>query len=384
MSKAVQPPVFPGEIGRHELRNSGILIEGLPKVSLHDHLDGGVRPSTVVELALASGISLPQSDPAALAEWLLANSNSGSLEKYLQGFGITLSVMQTAENLKRIASEFVSDLVNDGVIYAEIRWAPELHTEQGLTTREAVTAVQFGIDAAITKAADSGKSIRVGQILCAMRQNDNGVEIARLAIENRHAGVVGFDIAGPEKGYPASRMAEAFRLLDDEWFPRTVHAGEADGLESIEGALIVGRALRLGHGIRISDDIEFSNSGDAELVEIGEIASWVRDREIALEVCPTSNVHTKAFSRFGDGIEKHPFDLLYRLGFRVTVSTDNRLMSGTTLSREIASLAETFGYGLEDILEWQLNAAGAAFVSVDEREELIETLLTAYGKLLPA
>jgi adenosine deaminase len=384
VSKAVQSPVFPGEIGRHELSNPGILIEDLPKVSLHDHLDGGVRPKTVVELALASGISLPQNNPAALAEWVLANSNSGSLEKYLQGFGITLSVMQTAENLKRIASEFVSDLVNDGVIYAEIRWAPELHTEQGLTTREAVAAVQSGIDAAISMVADSGKSIRVGQILCAMRQNDNGVEIARVAIENRHAGVVGFDIAGPEKGYPASRMAEAFRLLDDEWFPRTVHAGEADGLESIEGALIVGRALRLGHGVRISDDIEFSNSGDAELVEIGEIASWVRDREIALEVCPTSNVHTKAFSRFGEGIENHPFDLLYRLGFRVTVSTDNRLMSGTTLSREIASLVETFGYVLEDILEWQLNAAGAAFLSAPEREELIETLLTAYGELLPA
>jgi adenosine deaminase len=361
--------VFPG---------TDVVVESLPKISLHDHLDGGVRPSTVVELAAAGGIEIPRSTTNELNEWVRANADSGNLVDYLATFHVTLSVMQTAGNLERIAREFVEDLIADGVVYAEVRWAPELHLEQGMSMRDAVDAVQRGINAAVDAGRSTGSAIRVAQLLCAMRQADNADAVADLAIEYRGRGVAGFDIAGPEIGFPASRLASAFAKLDAAWVPRTVHAGEADGVDSIEGALMDGRALRLGHGVRITDDLTITESGAAQHVVMGSLAEWVRDRRIALEICPTSNVHTKAFGRFGDSIRDHPFDLLYQLGFAVTVNTDNRLMSGTSLSREIANLAEVFGYDLNDVLEWQLNAINAAFVPSDERDELSEFILAAY------
>jgi adenosine deaminase len=361
--------VFPG---------TDVVVESLPKISLHDHLDGGVRPSTVVELAAAGGIEIPRSTTVELNEWVRANADSGNLVDYLATFDVTLSVMQTAENLERIAREFVEDLVADGVVYAEVRWAPELHLTAGLTMRDAVDAVQRGINAAVDAGRSTGSAIRVAQLLCAMRQADNADAVADLAIEYRGRGVAGFDIAGPEIGFPVSRLASAFAKLDAAWVPRTVHAGEADGVDSIEDALMDGRALRLGHGVRITDDLTITESGAAQHVVMGSLAEWVRDRRIALEICPTSNVHTKAFARFGDSIHDHPFDLLYQLGFAVTVNTDDRLMSGTSLSREIANLAEVFGYDLNDVLEWQLNAINAAFVPSDERDELSEFILAAY------
>jgi adenosine deaminase len=286
--------------------------------------------------------------------------------------------MQTAANLERIAREFVEDLIADGVVYAEIRWAPELHLEQGLDMRGAIDAVQRGIDSAVEGGRGSGRSTQAFQLLCAMRQNDRADEVADLAIEYRGRGVVGFDIAGPEAGFPVSRLASAFAKLDAAWVPRTVHAGEADGLDSIEGALLDGRALRLGHGVRITDDLSIEDSSGASHVTLGPLAEWVRDRRIALEICPTSNVHTNAFDRFGSTIDDHPFEMLYQLGFAVTVNTDNRLMSGTSLSREIANLAETFGYDLDDVLQWQLNAVNAAFISSDERDALSDFLMSAY------
>jgi adenosine deaminase len=361
--------VFPG---------TDVVVESLPKISLHDHLDGGVRPSTVVELAAAGGIEIPRSTTDELNEWVRANADSGNLVDYLATFEVTLSVMQTAGNLERIAREFVEDLIADGVVYAEVRWAPELHLEHGMSMRDAVDAVQRGINAAVDAGRSTGSAIRVAQLLCAMRQADNADAVADLAIEYRGRGVAGFDIAGPEIGFPASRLASAFAKLDAAWVPRTVHAGEADGVDSIEGALMDGRALRLGHGVRITDDLTITESGAAQHVVMGALAEWVRDRRIALEICPTSNVHTKAFGRFGDSIHDHPFDLLYQLGFAVTVNTDNRLMSGTSLSREIANLAEAFGYDLNDVLEWQLNAINAAFVPSDERDEMSEFILAAY------
>jgi adenosine deaminase len=215
--------------------------------------------------------------------------------------------------------------------------------------------------------------------LCAMRQADNADVVADLAIEYRGRGVAGFDIAGPELGFPASRLASAFAKLDAAWVPRTIHAGEADGLDSIEGALLDGRALRLGHGVRITDDLTIEDSGTAQHVSAGALATWVRDRRIALELCPTSNVHTNAFARFGQNIEHHPFDLLYQLGFAVTVNTDNRLMSGTSLSREITNLAETFGFSLDDVLQWQLNAAEASFLPTEDREQLADFIIAEFG-----
>jgi adenosine deaminase len=371
--------VTPGERTTHVFPGTDVTVESLPKVSLHDHLDGGVRPATIVDLAVAGGIEIPRATSQELNDWVRANADSGNLVDYLATFDVTLSVMQTADNLERIAREFVEDLIADGVVYAEVRWAPELHLRQGLAMRDTVDAVQRGIDAAMDAGRAGGSAIQVGQLLCAMRQADNADAVADLAIEFRGRGVAGFDIAGPELGFPASRLASAFAKLDAAWIPRTIHAGEADGLDSIEGALLDGRALRLGHGVRITDDLTIEDSGTAQHVSVGALATWVRDRRIVLELCPTSNVHTNAFTRFGQNIEHHPFDLLYQLGFAVTVNTDNRLMSGTSLSREIANLAETFGYDLDDVLQWQLNAVDAAFIESEERDALADFLMSAYS-----
>ena len=379
MNRIGLPQVTPGDRVTHVFPGTDVTVESLPKISLHDHLDGGVRPSTIVELAAAGGIEVPAATPDELNTWVRANADSGNLVDYLATFSVTLSVMQSAANLERIAREFVEDLIADGVVYGEIRWAPELHVENGLGLRDAVDAVQRGIDSAVDAGRASGRVIQIGQLLCAMRQADRADEIAELAIEYRGRGVVGFDIAGPEAGFPASRLASAFAKLDEAWIPRTIHAGEADGLASIEGALLDGRALRLGHGVRITDDLSIDDAGTASHVTLGSLSEWVRDRRIALEICPTSNVHTNAFDRFGSTIHEHPFDMLYQLGFAVTVNTDNRLMSGTSLSREIANLAEVFGYDLDDVLQWQLNAADAAFLPAEERQELTEFLLAAYS-----
>ena len=379
MNRIGLPQVTPGDRVTHVFPGTEVAVESLPKISLHDHLDGGVRPSTIVELAAADGIAVPATTPDELNTWVRANADSGNLVDYLATFSVTLSVMQSAANLERIAREFVEDLIADGVVYGEIRWAPELHVENGLGLRDAVDAVQRGIDSAVGAGREAGRVIQIGQLLCAMRQADRADEIADLAIEYRGRGVVGFDIAGPEIGFPASRLASAFAKLDEAWVPRTVHAGEADGLASIEGALLDGRALRLGHGVRITDDLSIVDGGTSNNVTLGTLSEWVRDRRIALEICPTSNVHTNAFARFGSTILEHPFDILYQLGFAVTVNTDNRLMSGTSLSREIANLGEAFGYTLDDVLQWQLNAADATFLPVEDRDELTRFLLSAYS-----
>ena len=378
MTRIGLPQTTPGDRTTHVLPGTDITVESLPKISLHDHLDGGLRPATIVELAAAGDIEIPCATAEELNQWVRSNADSGNLVDYLATFAVTLSVMQTAANLERVAREFVEDLIADGVIYGEVRWAPELHVENGLDMRDAIDAVQRGIDSAVAEGRMDGRVIRIGQLLCAMRQNDRADKIADLAIEYRERGVVGFDIAGPEAGFPVSRLASAFAKLDAAWVPRTVHAGEADGLLSIEGALIDGRALRLGHGVRITDDLTIEVDGAATHITLGPLAEWVKDRRIALEICPTSNVHTNAFSRFGSSIDDHPFEMLYQLGFAVTVNTDNRLMSGTSLSREISNLAETFGYDLDDVLQWQLNAVNAAFITSEERDTLSDLLMSAY------
>jgi len=363
------------------LPGGGVNITALPKVSLHDHLDGGLRPATVLELGRQIGLDLPADDAEGLAAWFDEKSDSGSLVEYLKTFDLTTAVMQTPEHLSRVAREFVQDLGSDGVIYGEIRWAPEQHLTEGLSLDQTVEAVQAGIEAGIADVAETGRSIRIGQLVSAMRHTGDGLEIAKLAVRHRSNGVVGFDIAGPEAGFPAANLRPAFDYLARELFPRTVHAGEADGLESIRGALFDGRALRLGHGVRIAEDIAVRDQDDENTyVELGEVSQWVKDREIALELSPSSNLQTGAIEAWGDEMIDHPFDLLYQLGFRVTVNTDNRLMSNTSLSRELYRLSEAFGYGLDDLEIFQLNAAAAAFLPLEERDELAELIVAGFER----
>ncbi|WP_029146465.1 adenosine deaminase [Microbacterium luticocti] len=363
-----------------DARIGGVSLRSLPKVSLHDHLDGGLRPATIIELADAAGVAVPVTDPAGLGEWFARQSDSGSLVEYLKTFDLTCAVMQTREGLTRVAREFVDDLVADGVVYGEVRWAPEQHLAGGLSLDEAVAAVQDGLEQGEDAAAAAGHDIRVGQLITAMRHTDRSLEIAKLAVSWRDRGAVGFDIAGPEDGFPPARHRAAFDYLAAEFFPATVHAGEAAGLESIRSALLDGRALRLGHGVRIAEDLEVvGRDGEDVQVRFGDLAAWVRDREIPLELSPSSNLQTGAIAAWGTELADHPFDLLYQLGFAVTVNVDNRTMSRTSLTRELALLAETFDYDLADLEMFQLNAAAGAFLPVEEREELIGIISDGYA-----
>ena len=356
-------------------------ITALPKVSLHDHLDGGLRPQTIIELADATGIVLPHTEAEALGSWFADQADSGSLVEYLKTFDVTTAVMQTEDGLARVAREFVQDLGKDGVVYGEVRWAPEQHLTGGLTLDQVVEAVQDGIDAGIEDVRHTGHRIRIGQLVSAMRHLDRGREIAELAVRHRENGVVGFDIAGPEAGFPPSRLQDAFDYLASEFFPRTVHAGEADGLESIRGALIDARAQRLGHGVRLAQDVYIEREDDDNtFVSLGPLAQWVKDQQIALELSPTSNLQTGAIEAWGDELADHPFDVLYQLGFRVTVNTDNRLMSDTSLSQELALLSDAFGYDLADLETFQLNAADAAFLPVEDREELADIISDGFQR----
>lgn len=354
-------------------------LKSLPKVSLHDHLDGGLRPETIIELAAEVGHTLPATEATELREWFLESADSGSLEQYLETFEHTVAVMQTHDALVRVAREFVEDLAEDGVVYGEVRWAPEQHLSAGLSLDEAVEAVQEGLEVGMDSVDEAGGYIEVGQILTALRHADRGAEIAQLAVRHRDNGVVGFDLAGPEEGYLPSRFTEAFTYLAENNFPATVHAGEGAGLESIQDALVHGRALRLGHGVRIAEDIHLDvqeeDGHDVGTLTLGDLAQWVRDRQIPLEICPSSNLQTGAIAAFGSTIAEHPIDLLHQLGFNITVNTDNRLMSGVTLSGEFGLLVETFGYGLDTVLEMTLNAVHASFLPIESREQLAEFIV---------
>ena len=357
----------------------GVDIRTLPKVSLHDHLDGSLRPSTIIELAEAEGIELPVLDAEGLGQWFAEQSNSGSLVEYLKTFDLTCAVMQTREGLTRVARESVIDLANDGVIYGELRWAPEQHLTKGLTLDQVVEFVQEGIEQGIVDAAAQGQTIRIGQLVTAMRHADRSLEIAQLAVRHRDKGVVGFDIAGAELGFPASKHKAAFDYLAEQYFPVTIHAGEADGLPSIESAIYDGRALRLGHGVRLAEDISIDGSDtNATFVSLGVLAQWVKDRGITLELSPSSNLQTGAIAAWGDDIMDHPFDLLYQLGMTVTVNTDNRLQSGTSLSRELWLVADAFAYGLSDLEAFQQNAAASAFLPLEDREALADAITDGF------
>ena len=363
---------------------AGKSLKSLPKISLHDHLDGGLRTSTIIELAKdIPGLELPSRDPDALDRWFVESADSGSLVEYLKTFDITCAVMQTADNLARVAHEFVLDLAADGVIYGEIRWAPEQHLQGGLTLDEAVEAVQDGLDSGAAAAAQAGFSIRTGQLLDAMRHTGRSLEIAELAVRHRDNGVVGFDIAGPELGFPPVNHKLAFDYLASELMPVTVHAGEADGVESIRDAIVSGRALRIGHGARLIEDINWSSTeGETLLASLGPVAEWIHDRGIALELCVSSNMQTGVQDAIGlpNEISEHPFWVLYDLGFKVTVSPDNRLMSNTSITNELELLVDEFDYDLDDLQQFQLNAAEATFQAADDRDELVEQILHGFAQ----
>ncbi len=339
-------------------------IRRVPKVLLHDHLDGGLRPQTIVDLARESGYTgLPATDAGELAQWITSNSTRGHLELYLEAFAHTVGVMQTRDALVRVAAECAADLADDGVVYAEVRFAPELHVTGGLSLDQVVEAVLEGF-----RRGSAGRGITVYALLTAMRTAARSLEIAELAVRHRDAGVVGFDIAGAEAGSPPSRHLDAFQYVARENFHITIHAGEGFGLPSIWEAVQWCGAERLGHGVRLIDDIRAAPDGTAML---GRLASFIRDRRIPLELCPTSNVQTGAARSISD----HPIGLLRRLSFRVTVNTDNRLMSGVTLSSEFRVLAQAFGYGWGDI-EWlTINAMKSAFAPFDERLALINNVI---------
>ena len=342
------------------------LILRAPKVLLHDHLDGGLRPATIIDLAGQTGYGLlPSTQPDELADWFLTAANSGSLELYLQTFAHTVAVMQTPDAIRRVARECAIDLGTDGVVYAEVRFAPELHCERGMDLHAVVDETLAGFDEGQSEAAAAGHPIRIGVLLTAIRSAAKSSEIAKLAVEYRDRGVVGFDIAGAEAGFPPTRHLDAFEYLRRENAHFTIHAGEGFGLPSIWEAIQWCGADRLGHGVRIVDDITLGLDGHPVL---GPLAAYVRDRRIPLEMCPSSNVQTGAAA----SIAEHPIGMLRRLGFRVTVNTDNRLMSGTSMSREMDLLSKAFGYGLNDLQWFTVNAMKSAFIPFDERLAIID------------
>ncbi|MEE1927906.1 adenosine deaminase [Streptomyces sp. TRM 70351] len=354
-------------------------IRRAPKVLLHDHLDGGLRPATVVELAREAGYDrLPETEPQALGRWFHEAADSGSLERYLETFAHTVAVMQTREALVRVAAECAEDLAADGVVYAEVRYAPEQHLEGGLGLEEVVRAVNEGFREGERRALAAGYRIRVAALLTAMRHAARALEIAEIANRFRDAGVAGFDIAGAEAGYPPTRHLDAFEYLKRENNHFTIHAGESFGLPSIWQALQWCGADRLGHGVRIIDDIEVADDGS---VELGRLAAYVRDKRVPLELCPTSNLQTGAAASYAE----HPIGLLRKLRFRATVNTDNRLMSDTSMSREFGHLVRTFHYTLDDMQWFTVNAMKSAFIPFDERLAMINDVIKpGYAELKSA
>ncbi|KXP12146.1 adenosine deaminase [Tsukamurella pseudospumae] len=357
-------------------------LKRAPKVLLHDHLDGGLRPATVLELAAETGYAnLPATTEPELAAWFRDAADSGSLVKYLETFEHTVGVMQTPEALARVARECAEDLAADGVVYAEVRFAPEQHLQRGLSLDEVMEAVLAGFASGESAARTAGRPIVVRCLVTAMRHAARSREIAELTVRWRDRGAVGFDIAGAEAGFPPSRHLDAFEYMRDHSAPFTIHAGEAFGLPSIHEALAFCGCDRLGHGVRIVDDIDGVEPGSTDFAgaRLGRVAARVRDARIPLEMCPSSNVQTGAVA----SLEEHPFNLLAQLRFRVTVNTDNRLMSDTTMSKEMLKLVGTFGYGWTDLQRFTINAMKSAFLPFDERLAIIdETIKPGFAVLI--
>jgi adenosine deaminase len=346
-------------------------LRALPKVLLHEHLDGVLRPQTIIDLAReAKYTKLPTEDSLALAEWFFRGANTGSLAEYLKGFNHTIAVLQTEEALERAAYEQVEDLKNDGVIYFETRFAPVFHTKKGLTHQRVVASVLKGLERG---RKDFGLPGRL--IICAMRNMNVSLEMAELAVDFRDRGVVGFDLAGEEGGYPPKKHVDAFHYIQRMNFNITIHAGEGYGKESIWQAIQYCGAHRIGHGTRLIDDIAVA---DGKAVKLGDLAQYVLDKRIPLEICLNSNVHTGATP----SLAQHPFKVLYREKFRVTLNTDNRLMSNTTMTKEFESAVATFGLTLDDFEKITINAMKSAFISYPDRCQLIyDVIKPGYNKV---
>ena len=346
-------------------------IDAAPKVLLHDHLDGGLRSTTVIELADELAYDgLPTTNPDELAIWMRRGADRKDLVLYLETFAHTVGVMQTADSLHRVARECAEDLAADGVVYAEVRFAPELHVENGLSMDDVVEAVTSGF-----ADASAGSPLTIRTICSAMRHLNRSLEVSQLAVKWRDQGVIGFDIAGPEKGYPPDDHMLAFQYAQRENFHFTIHAGEAYGPASIWKALQWCSAERLGHGVRIVDDIEIAEDGTASL---GRLADYIRDCRIPLEVCPSSNLHTGVV----DDLADHPIKLFKELQFRVTLNTDNRLMSNVSMSDEMWNMVQVFGWDLADMQWLTVNGMKSAFLPFDERLILInEVIKPTYAKM---
>ena len=343
-------------------------IKRVPKVLLHDHLDGGLRPQTIIDIAKKIGYTaLPTENAEELATWFRESCDSGSLVRYLETFSHTIAVMQTRENIVQVARECALDLARDGVVYAEVRGAPELFTEEGLSLDEVIQATLDGYREGELEALKEGFIIQVRSLLCGMRQNNRSQEVAELAVKYRDKGVVGFDIAGPEDGFPPSNQQGTFEYLRREDAHFTIHAGEAYGLPSIWEAIQLCGAERLGHGVRIIDDIDVGGNEPT----LGQLASYVRDRRIPLELCPTSNLQTGA----AKNIEQHPIGILAKLRFRVTLNTDNRLMSQTSMTREMTEVVRAFNWDFADLQRVTINGMKSAFIPYPERLKVIENII---------
>lgn len=343
-------------------------FRALPKVALHDHLDGGLRPASMIEIADEVGHTLPSTDAAELGEWFYATANSGTLAQYLTTFDHTIACMQRADDLVRVAREWVADQVADGVIAGEARWAPEQHLSRGLSLDEAVEAVGEGLHQGMADASAAGSPFIARQLVSAMRHGDRSLEIAELALRHRETDLVsGFDIAGGETGNPPSKHLAAFQLLRANDFFYTIHAGEEGPLSSMHEAVQTCGAMRLGHGVNIASDITLGPDGRHQL---GSLARFIRDQRIPLEVCPSSNLQTGV----ADEMSAHPIGLLLWLDFQVTLSCDNRLMSATTVSREYALVSEAFRLSTMQLAQVALAGASALFLDHAERSRLIQQM----------
>jgi len=340
------------------------VLARVPKVLLHEHLDGGLRPQTVIDLAAECGYtSLPTTNAKELGAWFHRGANKGSLPEYLEGFAHTCAVMQTRAAIERVAFEFIEDMHHDGVVYAESRFAPCFHLERGLTPEAVVQAALDGF-----ARGEKKYGVRWGLIICGMRHRTDSLEWAELAIDFRHRGVVGFDLAGEEAGYPPKKHKEAFDAIQRANFFSTLHAGEAFGVASIWQALQLCGAHRLGHATRLTDDMHIT---DGQITGLGTLAQYVLDRRIPLEMCLSSNVHTGAVRSMAE----HPFKIYFDRGFRVTINTDDRLMSDTTMTKEFGIAVDQFGLTLKDLEKITINAMKSAFVHFDERLRVIYDLI---------
>ena len=356
------------------------MIRKAPKVELHEHLDGSLRPETIIDLAGRSGFPLPAETPDELAAWFARGSEEKSLALYLKAFDITTALMQDQESLRRIAREEIEDLAReeiedlaaDGVVYAEIRFAPVLHTKKGLSMEDAVTAVLEGL-----QEGRKETGVEYGLILSAMRDQSPEVSLktAELAVAFSERGVVGFDLAGDESGNPPKKHIKAFEFIRAQNFSITIHAGEAFGLESIWQAIQICGAHRIGHGTRLTDDMVIDGG---RIVRMGSLAHFVEDKRIPIEMCLTSNVGTGAVRSYAE----HPFPIFYRNHFRVFLCTDNRLMSGTSLTDEMTAACREYGLGIHDLEKITINAMKSAFIHHDRRLKLIYGVIKeGYRKL---